>query len=188
MSTDQSSVSSVDYDIKDNETVPDTTPKRHSRSASTGVKSLILEASPQNSPSHSARTQSSFDKLVRKPSLMSLKGLTSFTSKSYGAKNTGLTRAATTKSLSTGLNQPPTVDFTGVMSRDSVDRRVAFDKARRAEAEYDSGLDTWLKQVNNENNGPELPPALPAARSSTLSSVNSGVSSVSGSISKSHHF
>lgn len=185
LSTDQSSVSSVDYDIKGNEAGPDTTPKRHSRSASTGVKSLILEASPQNSPAHSARTQSSFDKLVRKPSLMSLKGLTSFTSKSYGSKNTDLTRAATTKSLSTRLNRPPTVDFTGVMSRkSSVDRRVAFDKARRAEAEYDSGLDTWLKEVNNEINGPEVPPALPAAKSNTLSSVTSGVSSVSGSISK----
>jgi hypothetical protein len=55
------------------------------------------------------------------------------------------------------INRPPTFDFTGILSKPrSEDRLMAFQTARQREAEFDSGLQSWLTVVSSYHTGAGL--------------------------------
>lgn len=170
-SSDQLSTSTIDKDERSS------SPVGHSRTASVGVKSLLLEGSPPLTPVHSERTQSPPGKHIRKASLMSLKGISLLGGKSQ-PKGPGVSRTGTLQSLSSRLNRPPIIDFQGVLSRpNSVDRKNVFDAAREAQSSYDSGLRTWLTQMTTESQ-----------RALNLSQVSAAVQDTNGAAGKKPQF
>lgn len=114
----------------------------HSRKESIGVKSLILDLSPSISPVQSIRTHAS--------RVISGEGLTKRSSLIINDVATPSPQVpGRQKSLAELLNRPPAFDFQGILTRPrSVDRKAAFDLARQEQANYDSGLQTWLIQTS----------------------------------------
>lgn len=107
--------------------------KSHSRNNSVDVKSLLLDLSPQTS-TISARLNDY---------------------RSYNEASDTLSPLK--ESLASRLNKPPTLDFRTVLTKPrSEDRREAFDSARLAQANYDSGLHVWLSQVSQGHNMRDL--------------------------------
>lgn len=94
-----------------------------------------------------------------------------------------------TRSVPDKLNRPPEFDFRAILTKPhSEDRKKAFEQARRTQAEYNSGLDTWLEQVSAQMDpatlrslgvvtaptaGSHAKPAVPIQKSSTIFSTSS---------------
>lgn len=60
------------------------------------------------------------------------------------------TNSFASQSMKPDANRAPTFDFRAILTKPrSEDRRAAFDDARRREAEYEGGLDTWLAAISS---------------------------------------
>lgn len=179
--------SSIDHDTKEEKDISKSPSKGHHKTDSIGIRSLSMKDSPPLSPvQSSAPTESSFGKLVRKSSLMSLKGI-ALLNKAHSSGIQPISRAGTNQSLSSRLNRPPIIDFLGVLSRsNSVGRKETFDAARRAQLEYDSGLQTWLAQVSTDHKKDGLSLVSTKAPGSSGSGSSSGgsASAMANSIKK----
>lgn len=150
-------------------------PSTHSRTNSFAVKSMIVDSSPTISPVQSLRTPAnrviSGEQIAkRRSSSLIINDPSTFSPKPVGRQ----------QSLASLLNRPPVLDFQGILTRPrSVDRKTAFDLARQAQADYDSGLQTWILQVSASK---DMKTISKSSAPIPQSQKNSGVLGTTGSI------
>jgi hypothetical protein len=93
------------------------------------------------------------------------------------------------RSVPDKFNRPPEFDFRAILTKPhSEDRKKAFEQARHTQAEYNSGLETWLEQVSAQMDpatlkslgvvttptpGLHAKPVVPIQKSSTIFSTSS---------------